>query len=288
MVHYQSQATRLVCGCRCGSNNSAMFADIVPEHLRSTVYAFDRSFEGAVAACAAPLVGELCSLPCSLSVCRSLCVCLSLPLSACLALVFFLSGDRCTKGDCMRTLFPFLYKSKISKVCLLPLTVWLCVCLSGCLSLSLFVCLSASLLSVCLSVGLSVCLFLLLPAPLSVCLSVCVCVCSPLSVSLWPSGCLSRCLSVCWPHPRLLLSCSLPVGGAQAPQQPPIYCCRVLGRIPLPCAISLLGSLYIRHSWCGSSQRHSEECWQWSKPPIDLHITIGLLHAKQLIVLYGV
>lgn len=35
-----------------------MFADIVPEQLRSTVYAFDRSFEGAVAACAAPLVGE--------------------------------------------------------------------------------------------------------------------------------------------------------------------------------------------------------------------------------------
>ena len=36
-----------------------MFADIVPEQLRSTVYAFDRSFEGAVAACAAPLVGRL-------------------------------------------------------------------------------------------------------------------------------------------------------------------------------------------------------------------------------------
>ena len=36
-----------------------MFADIVPEQLRSTVYAFDRSFEGAVAACAAPLVGKL-------------------------------------------------------------------------------------------------------------------------------------------------------------------------------------------------------------------------------------
>lgn len=35
-----------------------MFADIVPEQLRSTVYAFDRSFEGAVAACAAPLVGK--------------------------------------------------------------------------------------------------------------------------------------------------------------------------------------------------------------------------------------
>ncbi|KAL3153038.1 hypothetical protein ABBQ38_012062 [Trebouxia sp. C0009 RCD-2024] len=46
-----------LCISWCGSNNSAMFADIVPEHLRSTVYAFDRSFEGAVAACAAPLVG---------------------------------------------------------------------------------------------------------------------------------------------------------------------------------------------------------------------------------------
>ena len=34
-----------------------MFADIVPEQKRSTVYAFDRSFEGAVAACAAPIVG---------------------------------------------------------------------------------------------------------------------------------------------------------------------------------------------------------------------------------------
>ncbi|KAK9813231.1 hypothetical protein WJX72_011069 [[Myrmecia] bisecta] len=43
----------------CGANNSAMFAEIVPEQLRSTVYAFDRSFEGAVAACGAPLVGLL-------------------------------------------------------------------------------------------------------------------------------------------------------------------------------------------------------------------------------------
>lgn len=40
-----------------------MFADIVPEQLRSTVYAFDRSFEGAVAACAAPLVGKPHPLP---------------------------------------------------------------------------------------------------------------------------------------------------------------------------------------------------------------------------------
>ena len=43
--------------CRCGPCNSALFADIVPPELRSTIYAFDRSFEGAVAACAAPLVG---------------------------------------------------------------------------------------------------------------------------------------------------------------------------------------------------------------------------------------
>ncbi|CAL8463252.1 g2786 [Coccomyxa elongata] len=40
-----------------GTNNSAMFAEIVPEQLRSAVYAFDRSFEGAVGATAAPLVG---------------------------------------------------------------------------------------------------------------------------------------------------------------------------------------------------------------------------------------
>ena len=43
--------------CRSGTNNSAMFAEIVPEQLRSAVYAFDRSFEGAVGATAAPLVG---------------------------------------------------------------------------------------------------------------------------------------------------------------------------------------------------------------------------------------
>ena len=42
---------------RSGTNNSAMFAEIVPEQLRSAVYAFDRSFEGAVGATAAPLVG---------------------------------------------------------------------------------------------------------------------------------------------------------------------------------------------------------------------------------------
>jgi hypothetical protein len=34
-----------------------MFAEIVPEQLRSAVYAFDRSFEGAIGATAAPLVG---------------------------------------------------------------------------------------------------------------------------------------------------------------------------------------------------------------------------------------
>jgi hypothetical protein len=40
-----------------GANNSAMFAELVPERLRTQIYAFDRSFEGAVAACGAPLVG---------------------------------------------------------------------------------------------------------------------------------------------------------------------------------------------------------------------------------------
>ena len=45
----------------CGANNSAVFADVVPARLRSTVYAFDRSFEGAVAATATPLVGVIAS-----------------------------------------------------------------------------------------------------------------------------------------------------------------------------------------------------------------------------------
>eukprot|EP00887_Chlorella_sp_A99_P001734 scaffold8.g1734.t1 len=30
----------------CGCNNSAMFAELVPEQLRSTIFAYDRSFEG--------------------------------------------------------------------------------------------------------------------------------------------------------------------------------------------------------------------------------------------------
>lgn len=34
-----------------------IMADIVPEKLYSKIYAFDRSFEGAVAATAAPIVG---------------------------------------------------------------------------------------------------------------------------------------------------------------------------------------------------------------------------------------
>ena len=42
---------------RSGLNNSAIFAETVPEHLRSTVYAFDCCFEGALGAPAAPLVG---------------------------------------------------------------------------------------------------------------------------------------------------------------------------------------------------------------------------------------
>ena len=45
----------------CGSNNSAVFAEIVPAELRSSVYAFDRSFEGAVGALATPLVGVVAS-----------------------------------------------------------------------------------------------------------------------------------------------------------------------------------------------------------------------------------
>lgn len=44
----------------CASGcNSPIFADIVPEDLYSKIYAFDRSFEGAVAATAAPMVGVI-------------------------------------------------------------------------------------------------------------------------------------------------------------------------------------------------------------------------------------
>jgi hypothetical protein len=39
--------------------NNPVFAEIVPPAQRNLVYAFDRCFEGAVAACAAPLVGAL-------------------------------------------------------------------------------------------------------------------------------------------------------------------------------------------------------------------------------------
>lgn len=46
----------LINWCQAGCN-SPLFAEIVPVSMRSTIYAFDRSFEGAVAACAAPLVG---------------------------------------------------------------------------------------------------------------------------------------------------------------------------------------------------------------------------------------
>ncbi|CAL8464814.1 g4349 [Coccomyxa elongata] len=39
--------------------NNPVFAEIVPPELRNMIYAFDRSFEGAIAACGAPLVGIL-------------------------------------------------------------------------------------------------------------------------------------------------------------------------------------------------------------------------------------
>ena len=39
--------------------NNPAFAEIVPPHMRNMIFAFDRCFEGAVAACAAPLVGVL-------------------------------------------------------------------------------------------------------------------------------------------------------------------------------------------------------------------------------------
>ncbi len=39
--------------------NNPIFAEIVPPDLRNMIYAFDRSFEGAIAACGAPIVGWL-------------------------------------------------------------------------------------------------------------------------------------------------------------------------------------------------------------------------------------
>jgi len=39
--------------------NNPIFSEIVPPHMRNLVYAFDRSFEGAIAAAGAPLVGLL-------------------------------------------------------------------------------------------------------------------------------------------------------------------------------------------------------------------------------------
>lgn len=39
--------------------NNPIFAEIVPARLRTFIYAFDRSFEMAVAACAAPVVARM-------------------------------------------------------------------------------------------------------------------------------------------------------------------------------------------------------------------------------------
>lgn len=46
-----------LCISWCGVNNSTFFAELVPENLRTHIYAFDRSFEGAIGACGSPLVG---------------------------------------------------------------------------------------------------------------------------------------------------------------------------------------------------------------------------------------
>lgn len=46
----------------CGTNNSAIFAQVVPEQLRSSIYAFDRAFETAIGSLAGPIVGALTPL----------------------------------------------------------------------------------------------------------------------------------------------------------------------------------------------------------------------------------
>ena len=44
--------------CLCSSNQKvAAWVQVVPEGLRSSIYAFDRCFEGAISALSAPLVG---------------------------------------------------------------------------------------------------------------------------------------------------------------------------------------------------------------------------------------
>jgi len=45
----------------CGSNNSAIFTQIVPQPMLTRVFAFDRTFEGAIGALGAPLVGIIAS-----------------------------------------------------------------------------------------------------------------------------------------------------------------------------------------------------------------------------------
>lgn len=49
----------LVCSWTWAGCNSPMFAEIVPNRMRSSVYAFDRCFEGSIAAMTAPVVGLL-------------------------------------------------------------------------------------------------------------------------------------------------------------------------------------------------------------------------------------
>ena len=44
-AHTACHAVCSPCCSWCGCNNSALFAELVPEEQRSTIYAFDRSFE---------------------------------------------------------------------------------------------------------------------------------------------------------------------------------------------------------------------------------------------------
>ena len=67
--HRSNLYARFVCATSCWSVSTdcrrnelsrwLLGAEIVPPHLRNMIYAFDRSFEMAIAACGAPLVGIL-------------------------------------------------------------------------------------------------------------------------------------------------------------------------------------------------------------------------------------
>ena len=88
----------------CGTNNSVIFSEIVPPHMLTRVFAFDRTFEGAIGSLGAPLVGVVASYCFGFSfeeqgsgkaLSKALLVCLICPWTLCL--VFY---------SCLHTTYP--------------------------------------------------------------------------------------------------------------------------------------------------------------------------------------